>query len=148
MRRLIEQIVKFGIVGVIATVLDFGMMNLLYYGLGLPVVVANTGGFVVGVIFNYLASMRYVFSHKEGMSRTREFVTFVVLSVIGLLISDGIVWLLAEQVGLEANLSKVFATCVTMVYNFISRKVFLDAGDAPAEAEGDSGEGNAGPAGQ
>ena len=135
MRRLLEQIVKFGVVGVIATVLDFGMMNILYYGLGFPVVVANTGGFVVGVIFNYLASMRYVFAHKEGMSRTREFATFLVLSIIGLLISDGIVWLLAEQAGLEANLSKIFATCVTMVYNFVSRKLFLDGGsDSAASA--------------
>ena len=74
---------KFGVVGVIATVIDFGIMNLLHYGLGLNILIANTSGFIISLIFNYLASMKYVFAHKEGMSRRREFIIFVVLSVIG-----------------------------------------------------------------
>ena len=63
---------KFGVVGVIATVIDFGIMNLLHYGLGLNILIANTSGFIVSLIFNYVASMKYVFAHKEGMSRRRE----------------------------------------------------------------------------
>ena len=47
---------KFGVVGVIATVIDFGIMNLLHYGLGLNILIANTSGFIVSLIFNYLAS--------------------------------------------------------------------------------------------
>ena len=82
---------KFGVVGVIATVIDFGIMNLLHYGLGLNILIANTSGFIVSLIFNYVASMKYVFAHKEGMSRRREFIIFVVLSVIGLALNDGIV---------------------------------------------------------
>ena len=59
---------KFGVVGVVATVIDFGIMNLLHYGLGLNILIANTSGFIVSLIFNYVASMKYVFAHKEGMS--------------------------------------------------------------------------------
>ena len=81
MQKLLAQIMKFGVVGVIATVIDFGIMNLLHYGLGLNILIANTSGFIISLIFNYLASMKYVFAHKEGMSRRREFIIFVVLSV-------------------------------------------------------------------
>lgn len=35
MQKLLAQIMKFGVVGVIATVIDFGIMNLLHYGLSL-----------------------------------------------------------------------------------------------------------------
>ena len=91
MQKLLAQIMKFGVVGVIATVIDFGIMNLLHYGLGLNILIANTSGFIISLIFNYLASMKYVFAHKEGMSRRREFIIFVVLSVIGLVLNDGIV---------------------------------------------------------
>ena len=124
MQKLLAQIMKFGVVGVIATVIDFGIMNLLHYGLGLNILIANTSGFIVSLIFNYVASMKYVFAHKEGMSRRREFIIFVVLSVIGLALNDGIV--LALNAGLEANIAKICATALVMVYNFVTRKIFLE----------------------
>ena len=117
---------KFGVVGVIATVIDFGIMNLLHYGLGLNILIANTSGFIVSLIFNYVASMKYVFAHKEGMSRRREFIIFVVLSVIGLALNDGIVLALNAGLGLEANIAKICATALVMVYNFVTRKIFLE----------------------
>ena len=118
MQKLLAQIMKFGVVGVIATVIDFGIMNLLHYGLGLNILIANTSGFIISLIFNYLASMKYVFAHKEGMSRRREFIIFVVLSVIGLALNAGL--------GLEANIAKICATALVMVYNFVTRKIFLE----------------------
>ena len=51
-----------------------------------------TISFTASVVFNYVASMRYVFTHKEGMSRRREFIIFVVLSVIGLIINNACMW--------------------------------------------------------
>ena len=118
MQKLFAQIMKFGVVGVVATVIDFGIMNLLHYGLGLNILIANTSGFIVSLIFNYLASMKYVFAHKEGMIRRREFVIFVVLSVIVLALNAGL--------GLEANIAKICATALVMVYNFVTRKIFLE----------------------
>ena len=126
MRNLLAQIMKFGIVGVVATVIDFGVMNLFHYGFHLDILIANTSGFVISLIFNYLASMKYVFAHKEGMSRRREFAIFVVLSVIGLVLNDAIVLALNVRLGLEANIAKVCATAIVMVYNFVTRKIFLE----------------------
>ena len=126
MKNLIAQLMKFGIVGVIATVIDFGIMNILHYGMHADILVANTAGFVVSLIFNYLASMKYVFEHREGMSRTHEFIVFIVLSIIGLVLNDGIVVALNAGFGLEANISKIIATALVMVYNFVTRKIFLD----------------------
>ena len=126
MKTLIAQLAKFGIVGVIATVIDFGVMNILHYGLHANLLIANTCGFIVSLVFNYLASMKYVFSHREGMSRTREFVIFLVLSVIGLALNDAIVVSLNGLLGLEANIAKVCATALVMAYNFVTRKIFLD----------------------
>lgn len=126
MKSLFAQIAKFGIVGVIATVTDFGVMNLLHYGLHLDILFANTAGFVVSLIFNYAASMKFVFEHRDGMSKRREFAIFVMLSVIGLLLNDGIVLSLNKGIGLEANMAKIAATALVMVYNFVSRKILLD----------------------
>ena len=117
---------QFGVVGVIATVIDFGVMNLLHYGLHLDILIANTVGFIISLVFNYAASMKFVFEHRDGMSRTREFTIFLILSVIGLLLNDGIVLILNKGGALEANIAKIAATALVMIYNFVTRKIFLD----------------------
>lgn len=126
MRKLIEQIMKFGVVGVIAFVIDFGVMVFLTEVFGLDPVISATVSFIISVIFNYAASMRYVFSHREGMSRTREFVIFVVLSAIGLGINDLLIWAGTDLASFDYRLVKIFATAVVMVWNFVTRKIFLE----------------------
>ena len=128
MKHLLAQIMKFGVVGVIATVIDFGVMIFLTEVFGINPVASATVSFTVSVIFNYLASMRYVFSHREGMSRQREFVIFIVLSVIGLGINDALMWVGTEMTPVDYRIVKVLATAVVMVWNFVSRKIFLDGG--------------------
>lgn len=126
MKTLLAQLAKFGVVGIVATVIDFGVMNLLHYALHLDILIANTAGFTISLIFNYIASMKFVFEHRDDMSRKREFAIFVVFSIIGLLLNDGIVLALNKGLSLEANIAKVAATALVMIYNFVTRKVFLD----------------------
>ncbi len=101
MRHLIQQFMKFGIVGVIAFAIDYGLMVALTELAGVEYLLSASISFTVSVIFNYLASMRYVFTHKEGLSRHREFVIFVVLSVIGLGINDALMWLGTSLLGIS-----------------------------------------------
>lgn len=132
MKKLIDQILKFGVVGIIATVVDFGVLYVLSQPLGMDPVISAGISFCVSLVFNYVASMRYVFTHREDMSRTREFVIFLVLSVIGLVINElimaaGVAVLGNGTVGVMGT--KVIATAIVMVWNFVSRKKWLDAGD-------------------
>ena len=120
---------KFGVVGVIAFVIDYGLLAFCTEILHINYLVSATIGFTVSVVFNYFASMRYVFTHKEGMSKRREFIIFVVLSVIGLGINNGCMWLGVEILGWHYLIVKIGATAIVMVWNFVTRKIFLDAGD-------------------
>ena len=58
MRKLIEQIMKFGVVGVIAFVIDYGLMVALTELAGVNYLISATISFIVSVTFNYFASMR------------------------------------------------------------------------------------------
>lgn len=129
MKRLMEQIVKFGAVGVAAFIIDYGIMVLLTEAFGIPPVASATASFVISVIFNYLASMKYVFSHKADLSRKREFTIFVALSVAGLLLNDAIMWAGTEIALIDYRAVKIAATAIVMVWNFITRKTFLDGGE-------------------
>ncbi len=136
MNNLIQQILKFGVVGFAAFGIDYGVLMLLSQGLHVNPVVAAAISFIVSLVFNYLASMRFVFTHRDDMSRSREFVIFLILSAIGLGINELIMWagtaLLGES-ALAVTIVKVAATAIVMVWNFLSRKKWLDAGSTETE---------------
>lgn len=130
MHKLIAQIMKFGVVGFIAFFIDYGVLMVLSQLFGIDPVLAAGVSFCVSVVFNYVASMRFVFTHKEGMSKQREFIIFIVLSVIGLGINELCMIAGTGLLGTSAlavTVTKVFATAVVMVWNFVSRKKLLDA---------------------
>ena len=133
MHKLIEQILKFGVVGIIATVIDFGVLFILSQMLGMDPVLSAGISFCVSLVFNYVASMKYVFTHREDMSRAREFVIFLVLSVTGLALNELIMAAGVAALGnsaLSVMGTKVIATGLVMVWNFVSRKKWLDGGEA------------------
>ena len=127
MKKLIAQFMKFGIVGVIAFIIDYGVMIFLTEVFGVPYLISTTISFVVSVIFNYFASMRFVFKRKDDMSRRREFIIFVVLSVCGLAINDVLMWLMVDSLFIDYRISKIVVTFVVAVWNFVTRKIFLEA---------------------
>ncbi|MCI1665654.1 MAG: GtrA family protein [Atopobiaceae bacterium] len=133
MQKLIAQFLKFGVVGVIAFAIDYGILMLLTQIFGMDAVVAAAISFTVSVIFNYVASMRFVFTHRQDLSKRKEFVIFVILSVIGLGINEVCMWAGVATLGdsaLMITISKLFATFIVMIWNFFNRKKWLDAGDA------------------
>ena len=138
LRSLIFQFLKFGVVGFIAFLIDYGLLFACTEFLGFPYLVSATIGFCVSVVFNYFASMRYVFTSKEGMSRGKEMTIFIVLSFIGLLLNDGLMWVGVDGLGWNYMLVKIGATAMVTIYNFITRKIFLDAGETPAPETTDS----------
>lgn len=135
MAKIVQQFMKFGVVGVIAFVIDYGLMVFLTEVFGINYLISATISFCVSTVFNYFASMRYVFRHKEGMSRHREFVIFVALSVVGLLLNNLCMWAGVELLHIHYMITKIGATAIVSVFNFVTRKMFLDAGDVPQEGQ-------------
>ncbi|WP_273446553.1 GtrA family protein [Thermophilibacter provencensis] len=130
LKSLIEQFLKFGVVGAIAFVIDYGILMLLSQVVGWDPVPSSAVSFTVSVVFNYFVSMRYVFTRREDLSRRREFAIFVILSVIGLGINSVCIWAGTQALGdgaIAVTATKVVATVVVALWNFWSRKRWLEA---------------------
>ncbi|MCR5209307.1 MAG: GtrA family protein [Lachnospiraceae bacterium] len=138
MKKLIAQIIKFGLVGVICFIIDFGLYNGLNL-IGVHYLISGAVGFIVSVVVNYILSFKFVFERKENLDRRAEFIIFVVLSAIGLGVNELFIWLSVDVVyegsallqglmgeNLAKAAGKIFATGVVMVYNFVTRKIFLE----------------------
>lgn len=146
MKTLIEQIAKFGVVGIIAFGIDWGILNLLVGVFHMHNVIAATISFTISLIFNYFASMRFVFTHRPDMARWMEMVIFLFSAVVGLLINGVIIWLSTYGMNRDAyitqhalylmrtNIGKIIATVIVAIWNFIIRKWLLDDTHTPIMA--------------
>ena len=121
-QQLVKQLCNFGIVGVVAFLIDYGIMNILYTKLGCTLLIANTCGFIISTIVNYILSKKHVFNMKTS----NAFIKFTILSVIGLLINNITMSLCVDYLILGTLVSKILATGVCMIWNFVTKKAFLE----------------------
>lgn len=127
MKKIIEQIFKFGIVGIIAAIIDFGTLFILTSLLDVYYLLSAAIAYIISTAFNYIASMQYVFVSKfDKTEKNKEFIIFLTLSVIGLAINELIMWFFVEEFESHYIVSKIIATIIVMVWNFITRKLFLE----------------------
>ena len=144
MKKLVDQILKFGVVGVLCFAIDFAVYTVLLAVIDwhYDYVIATFWGFTISVIVNYLLSMKFVFVRRENMDRRKEFAVFVVLSIIGCILNELLIilcmngiydnWTWLQSVcgrELAKMGGKIVATGVVMVYNFVTRKRFLEKKD-------------------
>lgn len=126
MKNLIKQLFRFGIVGGIAFLIDYSVLFICTEYLGIYYLISSFISFTVSTVFNYIASVRWVFDVNQKKSQRRNFVLFIVFSVIGLGINQCIMWFGVEKLDLYYMLVKIGATAIVMVFNFVTRKMFLE----------------------
>ena len=124
--NLFVQIFKFVIVGGIATIIDWIIYYLLYNFMHMNPLLANILSFSVSVIYNYIASVKWVFDVNKDKNKVKMLVEFLIFSIIGLLLTELLLWIGINKLNMNAMLVKIIATAIVMVFNFITRKIFLE----------------------
>lgn len=92
--KIMKQILKFGVVGGLAFLIDFVVYSLVLYFINWEndYLIAGFMGFSISLIFNYFASMAFVFQRKDNADKKKEFLIFLILSLIGLGINTLVLW--------------------------------------------------------
>ncbi len=91
-RALLHEIAKFGVVGALAYVIDFGLFNILQYAGSNPPLhgkplTAKIVSSVVSITFAYVANRAWTFRHRQRTNVAREYVLFFLLNFVALGIS-------------------------------------------------------------
>jgi putative flippase GtrA len=139
-RHLAHEMAKFGIVGAVNTVLDFGLANLLYLALGWPSLAAKTASVAVAATSSYFMNRHWTFSHRARTGLRREYTLFFLLNGVGLLIADACILVVERGFGrtgaLWFNVAQVAGLALGMVFRFTTYKrwVFLSPERAAARA--------------
>ena len=124
--KLFKQIFKFLIVGGLAFIVDYVILIFSKEILKLPILVSSGLAFSLSVVFNYILSVKWVFDVNEKNSKKKNFVIFIVLSIIGLFITEIIMEVGCNYFKVYYLIVKIIATAIVMIFNFITRKIFLE----------------------
>jgi putative flippase GtrA len=94
-RSLTLQYLKFGVVGIGATLVHAVVFAILVERLGQDPMMANMGGYAVAVVISYFGNFRWTF----GASRPEvtDFLKFCLVTVVGFAINSAAVWVIMER---------------------------------------------------
>ena len=126
LNKLIKQIFNFGIVGIICFVIDYSLMLVFVELLHMDYLIACALAFAISTIFNYFLSMKYVFNVTNKMDKKVEFIFFVTMATIGLVLTEIFMFLFVEKINIRYTISKICVTAIVMLYNFITRKIMFE----------------------
>jgi putative flippase GtrA len=122
-RKEAVRFAKFATVGVIGTVVDFSVLNLLILGFGLSKFWANTCSFSAAVISNFIWNRLWTFPESREKSLVPQLVQFSLVSTGGYVINQviflGLDSLIFHNWGaLGYNVAKAIAIIVVLFWNF------------------------------
>lgn len=122
--KVSAQGLKYFGVGLITMLIDFGMTWLLLPSMGL--VLANSLGFLLANITNFLLAHRWVFKSEIPTTQSaKTYIAVLAVSLVGLVLSDLMVWLAISQWQLPFLNSKILAAILGLVWNFGARKIWI-----------------------
>jgi len=124
---LLWKFLKFGVVGFTGVFVDFGITWVCREKLRLNQYVANSTGFLCAVVSNYTLNRVWTFQSHDP-SVVTQFSKFLLASMIGLGINNGIIYLLNERYKVNFYLAKLVATAVVTVWNFWANYTFTFIG--------------------
>jgi putative flippase GtrA len=110
-------------VGALNTLVDFGTFNILAFALGIPIVVAYPISVAAGVANSFMWNKHWTFSAGASRTWSREAVTFIAVSVGGMLVNYvGFLvlhFLVGDDSQIVVNLEKLAASVASMTWNFL-----------------------------
>jgi putative flippase GtrA len=136
-RLLLKELSAFGVVGAVCFILDIALFQLLYAHVGLGAVTAKLLATLVSMTVAYFAHRYWSFSHRARTGLRREYLLFVVVNGLTLLLNVGGIALVRYPLGQESALvlqaANVAGIAVGTVIRYLSyRRWVFPAHDSAA----------------
>ena len=132
------RVIRFGMVGVINTLIDLVLFSLLVHGAAIAVVPANILSYGTGILNSFLLNRAWTFNDRSrGRALFRSLALFIGINLLGLAFSTLLVALFSQVA--SPVLAKAMSVPLVFVWNYLaSRHLAFDraAADDLAPARG------------
>ncbi len=136
--HLIPELARFGVVGLIGTVIDLGGAAYLHVHLGVGPMFSKALSITAATIVTYLGSRFWTFRHRVNQALLREGILFAVLNLVGLAIAEVVIAIttygLDKKSALAYNAASVVGTGLGTIFRYFAYKKWVFLAHAPGTA--------------
>lgn len=122
-RRGVRQFIKFGLVGLSSTAIDWSIFYLLNLTFGVYYLYAKVFSFAIAVINSFIWNRRWTFRSQDP-NRSQEFGKFFAIALIGLSLNALIMFLAVEDLHWRKIFGLILATGIVTIWNFLANKFY------------------------
>jgi len=132
MAVLAGEFIRYCFVGGVAFLADYAALWLTkeyVFGSFLCGLYLATGaGFLIGLVVNYVLSLKFVFTQAKDAKSGRTFGAFAVFGIVGLVglaLTELGMWVGVVLAGLHYMVVKLVVTVIVLMWNYLGRKLFI-----------------------
>jgi len=123
-KRTHNQFIKFVIVGILSTIINYACFYIFLEFLSVYYLVASSIGFISGVFIGYKLNKSWTFSVKESFSK-RDVAKYYVVYIISLILSLIFLKITVDFIGINSKIANIIAIGITTCTNFIGTKFLV-----------------------
>jgi len=135
---LIPELAKFGVVGLIGSVIDLGGAAYLHGAEGIGPMFSKAISLIAATVVTYLGSRFWTFRHRVNQALLREGMLFVGLNVVGLVIAEAVIAFVSYGLDMKHvlayNAASLLGTGLGTIFRYFSYKKWVFLADTPAAA--------------
>lgn len=122
-KRNLLELFNYAIVGGLTTLVNF-VVYFLCTHVQIHYLIANVVAWVFAVLFAYVANRKYVFK-SEGNNQKAEFLQFVSLRAITLVVESLLLFVCIQMLSMDENIAKIIVSVVTVIGNYVFCKFMI-----------------------
>ena len=119
------QLIRYSISGGVAFIIDFTILYILTEIFNIYYLISAGFAFIAGALVTYTFSIFWVFDIRRFVNTHIELGLFILLSFIGLLLTELFMWFFTEFSGIYYLFSKIISSALVLGWNFFSKKYLL-----------------------
>ena len=112
-------LLKFILIGIGGTVIDFGITFLLKEKAKVDKYLANSSGYIVDATSNYIFNRIWAFDNNNP-EILRQYLIFLTISLIGLAALNLFIWIFHEKLKTNFYVAKVIALFIVLIWTFLA----------------------------
>jgi putative flippase GtrA len=136
--ELIPELAKFGVVGLIGTIIDLGGADYLHVHVGLGPMVSKALSITAATIVTYIGSRFWTFRHRVNQPLLREGMLFAALNIVGLVIAEVVIAITTYGLDMKSelafNAASVVGTGLGTIFRYFAYKKWVFLAHAPGTA--------------
>lgn len=120
----LKRMIRFGLVGVSNTAVDFIVFYVATTFLGINVYFSQVASYSIATLNSYVLNKNWTFRSKGGDIK-KEFIKFLAVNLTSLSLSLVLMWIFHDIMGLQKMVCKVLIACFTILINYFGNRIWV-----------------------